>query len=321
MNVTTLADIKAAAESLSPAEQQELLCFLTTGLRCKDQPNPEFLYRYRSLRTDEDRAHVERILVAQQIRFSSAANFNDPYDCKVSRRRDVSDADVRSRLTMRCRAELRSRIEAKHKNRVEKIFADGPSESEVEQYVEELWPSRNKIIDDDENLIQKYLDNSGLLSLSEVDDDILMWSHYADGHRGLCLRFRRDALQFPNGIVEKVSYPEQYPRNVWIGSPSTAWYGAWVLSKSRHWCYEREWRVILQPKPPEWEDTKDTLTQTLYGRQKLPPNALAGVVLGCDVSPKDKQRVHEWCRLTPQPVPVFFAKKKPNRYELEIEAV
>ena len=37
-------------------------------------------------------------------------------------------------------------------------------------------------------------DEYGITCFSEVNDDILMWSHYADSHRGICLEFDRDKL-------------------------------------------------------------------------------------------------------------------------------
>jgi DUF2971 family protein len=37
----------------------------------------------------------------------------------------------------------------------------------------------------------------GFLSLSERRDDLLMWAHYAEMHRGVCLEFDASMLRFP----------------------------------------------------------------------------------------------------------------------------
>jgi hypothetical protein len=36
------------------------------------------------------------------------------------------------------------------------------------------------------------LEKTGVLSLCAVSDDVRMWSHYADGHKGICLKFSLD---------------------------------------------------------------------------------------------------------------------------------
>lgn len=340
--MTVFSDIKIAAESLSFAEQQELLNFLAAKSSRRPQvAQAPYLCRYRALSDNHGREDVERNVLHQQIWFSSPQWFNDPYDCKVPDSRDVSDATLREWLERRYKnmlmsetdrklkeltksispAEL-SKTEAEELLNYHKILLQGPPRSKVNALVNDVFLRRQQkqVIDDDAGVLQKYLDNSGVLSLSEVDDDLLMWSHYADGHKGVCLRYWRDALRFPDSPLQEVRYREQCP-NAWLGSPATEWYGAWALSKSRHWCYEREWRVIRQPRAPGWEDTRDTLTETLFGWHKLPARALAGVILGCKIDPQDKRQVQEWCRLARHQVPIFCMKRKPDRYELELEAV
>ena len=47
------------------------------------------------------------------------------------------------------------------------------------------------------NLIQEYLiNNIGIFSLSKVPDNILMWSHYADSHKGIVLEFDSNHAYF-----------------------------------------------------------------------------------------------------------------------------
>ena len=288
---------------------------------------PEFLYRYRSMTSLRAREDVERILVHRQIHFSSPAWFNDPFDCKVPRSRDVSDATLVAWLSARCWRELRHRIEVESGP-----FAEGPTDLQVAQRREELWPTRHVILDQDVAVFQQYVDNCGVLSLSERSDDILLWSHYADSHRGICLRLRHDALRFSQDPdrrplpmynvlqpAEQVEYSESYPATSFVRSPPWEWYRAWMLTKSSHWCYEREWRVTLQPKKPEFEDRVATFTENRHDDpQSLPANALVGVILGCAIKREDERTVREWLRLSAATVPLFRASKKLDRFELEI---
>ena len=295
-----------------------------------DTSEPEFLYRYRSLR-DYSREDVERVLAHREVRFSSPARFNDPFDCKVPRSLTASDGTVETWLRERCRREIQYRNVKKAG-----AFAETPPdlENQVEQKLHELWPTRNKIFDDDAALLQERIDNSGVLSFSELGNDILMWSHYADGHRGICLKFRRDALKFPKGDVrpppfknvfyepESVSYSEAYPAISLVNLPPWEWYRAWLMTKSCHWRYEREWRIILQLEPLDGEDAYGwdvrPTYQPAYGWATLPGEAIAGVILGCEIKREDEQRVREWRRMGGVQVPLLRAQKKPDRFELEI---
>ena len=52
-------------------------------------------------------------------------------------------------------------------------------------------------------------DKLGILCLSERRDDILMWSHYASSHCGVCLEF--DTKRMPFEKAGAVNYCEKYP--------------------------------------------------------------------------------------------------------------
>ena len=57
--------------------------------------------------------------------------------------------------------------------------------------------------------LQSNVDASGVLCLSECHDDILMWSHYGDSHRGICLEFKATNTAL-FGEAQRVKYAETY---------------------------------------------------------------------------------------------------------------
>lgn len=77
----------------------------------------------------------------------------------------------------------------------------------------------------------------------------MMWSHYADGHRGFCLEF--DTAQLPFNKALEVHYvdtpPQLNPVDVLVEDPSddkdNALLRAFVFTKARCWSYEQEWRL------------------------------------------------------------------------------
>ncbi|HVA79840.1 MAG TPA: DUF2971 domain-containing protein [Candidatus Binataceae bacterium] len=259
---------------------------------------PPFLYRYRSLRSKWSREDVERVLAHNEISFSSPAWFNDPFDCKVEPSFNGSDEQKKRWLEVRY---------------VPRRF----TATNQRQKVEELLPRVDECAQVAlTELLQKDIPDAGVLSLTGVSNDILMWSHYADGHHGVCLKFRGSCAfpannwNFYDGIkAQKIIYSDDYPEVSFFAAEWEAWMKlmtACLLTKSKHWCYEHEWRAI-EP-PPE--------SGAAHGWHKLHPNSLAGVILGCEISPEDELEVRAWLRMGGAQVPLFRAEKKPGRFEL-----
>jgi hypothetical protein len=95
---------------------------------------------------------------------------------------------------------------------------------------------------------KKAIKELGVICLSEINDDILMWSHYANGQTGLCIEFERS----DNNDLGKWDYclPVTYdalevpsfdpPRLEERASVTKI-----VSTKAPNWSYEKEWRLIV----------------------------------------------------------------------------
>lgn len=89
----------------------------------------------------------------------------------------------------------------------------------------------------------------GICSFSEVHDHELMWAHYADQFRGICVAYRfsqlRENLGGENSFV-RMFYNEEVP-TVHLTNEPTIELAKMVLSyKNYRWLYEREWRMFAQ---------------------------------------------------------------------------
>src|SRR5262245_60498248 len=91
----------------------------------------------------------------------------------------------------------------------------------------------------------------GILSVSEIRDDLLMWSHYSDSHRGFVIGFFGLHDYFQKGIsdkrggLRKVVYSEKRPILPPHNEFSTHNVAEILLfTKSPHWSYEKEWRML-----------------------------------------------------------------------------
>ncbi len=144
-------------------------------------------------------------------------------------------------------------------------------------------------------------DYFGVLSLTSKRDSVLMWSHYANSHKGFCLEFDTSAKPFAS--ARKVQYREtRHSFDVDASPEETA--TSFLLAKHKDWEYEDEWRLIA-PK----------------GRKKyqFPPYALTGVIFGSAISGADKIKVKEWIGKGRSRPRRYRAKLKRTEFALDIE--
>jgi len=129
----------------------------------------------------------------------------------------------------------------------------------------------------------------GIFCLSEKRDDLLMWSHYADGHRGFVLGFDCTHRFFnwlglsPSEIwrVAKVSYENNRPR-VTLSTLKDA--RLLYMTKSTTWAYEQEWRFMSLLENADLKKSDgDEHPVDLF---RYPAECLREVVFGCRAAPE-----------------------------------
>lgn len=109
-------------------------------------------------------------------------------------------------------------------------------------------------------IIETQRSKGAICCFSEMWNQPLMWSHYAESHRGYCLKFKiRHELTdaYPDLVPLSVVYTEERPEvsmlDLMISADSLGSdefrevsdrvFNALWYQKSSHWEYEREWRV------------------------------------------------------------------------------
>lgn len=89
----------------------------------------------------------------------------------------------------------------------------------------------------------------GVLCLSEDYTNLLMWAHYADSHRGICVGFDPSHSFFCRRLspdddlrqLRKLRYSKDRPHVELVSADSFSDF----LTKSIEWSYEREWRMLM----------------------------------------------------------------------------
>lgn len=229
------------------------------------------LYKYVSLADEEQVERARQIVLGNVIYFSSPVQFNDPQESHFN----VSfDGPLDS-----LQAHYRKIVERERPEWLsEEVIACADKMSRDQRLRLEMEVIARRSIRNE--IRSKY----AMLCLCAVNDGGLMWSHYADGHRGICIEFDIDADVEWRRRTRKVEYGGAIPEFNWFNSSDNEKWAATLLTKNQDWSYEAEWRVI------DIENGR--------GRRKLESGMVKSVILGAEISPVRERMVRAWVEST-----------------------
>lgn len=238
----------------------------------KDGQLPQYLYCYMSINRMD---WIEDLLLNCHLWFSAPTEFNDPFDCKV--------------------------------------YPEIPNDEELADYlyknVTNVYPPNYEIIkqglkDRGKEIAIQAIDNvinkSGIKCFTDRNDCILMWSHYANCHRGICLKF--DVLEDPSFFVYPLAmdYRKDYPRMKFTDKRFTS---TLLKTKYSDWSYEHEYRVY-----------KQTL-----GYHGFYHKALKAIILGCSAKEETVSCIREIVSGNPQLSHVRFNRAYINSTSFKLD--
>jgi hypothetical protein len=95
--------------------------------------------------------------------------------------------------------------------------------------------------------------NLSICCFSETRDSMLMWTHYADQHRGCCLEFDIRHLFVPDGLgpLLPVLYTDRpFDVTTYYSAIAAGGGNNWAAMigschKTTAWSYEKEWRLVF----------------------------------------------------------------------------
>jgi len=237
----------------------------------------DVLYKYYAFNQ-----YTEKIFTHNEIYFAEPKEFNDPFDSKVGLSYDGTEEQWKGFLFDWCR---RNKAELSPEQRI--------------YFVNHLLKGRHNIPD---SLGRSFLDQMGVYCMSAKNNDILMWSHYSNGHSGFCLEF--DANNEFFGRSQKMNYQKEYPNVNFFTSSQWEKTKAMLLTKAKRWHYERECRIIDHDEGP--------------GIKHFPAEFLTGVILGCRISAENRENIFRWCSKRKQPPILYEAREKQKEFGLDI---
>ncbi len=254
------------------------------------------LYHYEPFNID----YLTTTLEQHKVHVSDPSALNDPWDCRPwFDESALEDVEVLEQFVTWCfsftptapvsEAEVRA---TKHKIRTDPEYRRGILTLFSEHFLQ-MIPNRWKIY-----------------CLTPVPDSTLMWSHYADNHRGICLEFGTDTPLV--GRAREVEYLRDYPK--WSPNMLGDTGPHILLTKSDDWKYEREYRIIgLSDGIDRPFDARPLLVKDNF--LKLPTGALKAVIVGCEANFANIERT---VRSVAPEMPIKHAVRSPSKYRLQI---
>ena len=246
------------------------------------------LYKYRTIEWSLDIIKNKRIWV------SNPKSFNDPFDSLI---------DFTKKMT-------KNEVDDLSKKTEEKILQNNPSDAAQQIESFDNTPQEEKIsilTDRIKRLIREDSKDIGVLSFSKTRENFLMWSHYADGHKGICIEFTIP----PDGCykIYEVKYSEipactiNSLHSFLIANQFEAIniLKGFYLTKSIDWAYEEEYRVIFD---------------FCNGTTKI-PGQISGIIFGLKTSPEDIERVKKAASAIPN-IKFYECRKASDRFAVDI---
>lgn len=243
----------------------------------KDQL-PSRLFCYMSVQYLD---RLESIFTNNQLWFSAPKDFNDPFDCRVYPEipNEEDFAHYLSQNSPNATPEQYNGI-------LEGIKRSGSSEAIAKKAIDDV------------------MNRCGIKCFTDNNKNILMWSHYGDSHKEICLEF--DVLEdlpfFTYPI--KVNYTTEYYH---LDFRNPKFVTELLRSKSVDWSYENEVRIYKKES----------------GQHKFNPSSLKTITFGCCASDDSMNAIKDLVQANPLLNHVICLKASTNdkEYKLDIQNV
>jgi len=291
------------------------------------------------------------ILQERKLRFTQPLSFNDPFDSAPIVSLDCSNSELYELIAQHLdnNPEIydlliqKSALQEYEKlpEYLKSLISCDDIKNFGSKYIIEKFSSYKKVLEtlnyedvkkSAKELVVYLLANQiGIFCLSDIHNNLLMWSHYADSHKGIVIGFDRDYELFNLKIndftkLRKVKYTSDRPHvNFKLTNHSIEENMKLAekiyFTKSSEWEYELEYRVIK---------ILDHVTKTEnYDQNEFPihlfpfsESAIKSVIIGDRVTKENITKVLDTLSTNNYDhVEIFYAFLTDNKYKLELKKI
>jgi hypothetical protein len=228
---------------------------------------PKSFYKYRNL-SERTIENIEQ----NYIWLAEISSLNDPFECSIQFDNDECWREYYSSEKFENTFEILTgqvitKKEIKKLVNSQKPFEEyiricktknipfGLSAKQQIKKVEKRWA---EIVDETNQ-------NLRICSFSLIKNSLLLWSHYSDEHKGICIEYDFEDIDAIRTFIQPVNYTNKVHKIGILEEYSTMQMIASSLIKSKDWEYEKEWRLtIFKQKENFPQKIKVPLPKAIY---------------------------------------------------------
>ena len=268
-----------------------------------------------------------KILSELKVKWSSSLLFNDPFDTQQDFNPD--DEDILKILFEKHKSLIYQEKEPDY-TKMDYLYAtklkllrSNRKKLKPEELLEAMRKDKDKTILNFRNWLgklnkswQNCCADDRIFCVVEDYDNLLMWAHYADCHKGAVIKLRCiPELDTPLCAATPIIYSDRMPvlaiiEDTFYDIPADQLELVQKLFyvKSNDWSYEKEWRVVLK---------KTSDNRQNYDMNDIHKEEIEAIYLGFKMSDRDKDNILEIVNTKMQHVTVFQACKNRKYFKLD----
>lgn len=238
---------------------------------------PTELYKHTSISNN-----LYKTLINSELWFAAPTSFNDPFDCQINDQTIWTDDNIRDYVTRTANAN-----------------GENIDPEDVVRANQQNPGSFNRFFT---NHLKKTLSKIGVTCFLQKPNNLLLWAHYSDSHKGVCLKFDIENDSDFFSLTFPVKYTSQYPQFDYLTERDQLTNKA-VLSKSDHWKYEDEIRTL----------------QKTFGLYPFKKECLTEIIFGCKADPSEIKTIRQIVINAGYPnLTIKQVQLRTNQYDVDI---
>lgn len=185
-----------------------------------DTLESNFIYKYHKINQ-----YAYDLIINNEVYFENPYKYNDPFDCNLTIDGNNSPEQIR------------------HYFEIANWNKSADNDPEIQQLIATNFTDQAAYKRKINAISKQVISKLGLSCFGLTNDNLLMWAHYTQDHKGICFEFDYSLDNEFFRPMKKVIYDETYPiYNYYKDKQNVV--GQLMLHKSNHWQYEREIRII-----------------------------------------------------------------------------
>jgi len=252
--------------------------------------------KYISFKSEKKFHNIENIILNNKLYFSNFENLNDPFDGRVFFQPLTTIEESELLVTHRWNMDYPGHL---------------LPETVRKEIAQAFMKSNGNTVETIKKIIVEENRKFSICSFSIDFLNLSLWAYYADSYTGVCCLFDPQANKPKDKIFNfcfPVSYEDLYPKITILDGhvDRISTLKKMYFTKAKRWELEQEVRSFLETGP---------------GLYDFSPNSLVGIIMGYDISSKNKNKLISWLKerekKTNRKLALYQVKKK-DEYEFKL---